>query len=63
MEKQYINLSEAAELLGIDRRTFKRILIRAKQEGRLNYTKLGRKILINKSKLEKYIDTTNKINY
>lgn len=63
MERQYINLSEAAELLGIDRRTFKKMLITAKQENKLNYTKLGRKILINKDKLIKYMDTTNKINY
>lgn len=52
-EKQFICLKEAAELLGISVGTMKKIIENA--EG-LAYTRLGRKILVNKDTLLKYMN-------
>lgn len=58
--KQFICLKEAAELLGINVQTMKKIVENA--EG-LAYTRLGRKILINKDALLKYMNEHTIIRY
>ena len=58
--KQFICLKEAAELLGISAGTMKKIIENA--EG-LAYTRLGRKILINKDNLLKYMNEHSIIRY
>ena len=59
IEKQYINLKETAELLGVHTQTAKKIL---NNDG-ISYTRLGRKILLNKEKLMEFINKTKNIRY
>lgn len=58
-KKEFVNKKEAAEMLGVDPRTMDKII---HAEG-FKYTRLGRKILINKSKLLEYMDTHKIIRY
>ena len=60
VEKKFVCMKEAAEILGVDSRTMKKILENA--EG-LPATRTGRKILINKDKLLQYMDKTTIIRY
>lgn len=60
VEKQFLCIKEAGQLLGVDSRTMKKILKGA--EG-LNYTRIGRKFLINKNKLLKYLDEHDIVKY
>lgn len=53
VEKQFVCMKEAAEILGIDSRTMKKILENAVD---LKWTRVGGKILINKDNLVKYFD-------
>ena len=46
IEKQFVCMKEAAQILGVDSRTMKKILENAVD---LNWTRVGGKILINKN--------------
>lgn len=59
MEKEYINLKEAAELLGVDIRTAKKII----QSNNFHYTRLKRRFLINKDELYDFIKKNQNIRY
>ena len=52
VEREFLCLKEAGQLLGVDYRTMKKILENA--EG-LNYTRIGGKVLINKNDLVQYM--------
>ena len=52
-EKQFLCLKEVAQILGLNVKTEKKIIENA--EG-LAYTRLGRKILVNKDTLLKYMN-------
>lgn len=54
VEKEFICMKEASQMLGINERTMKKILINNDNE--LHSTKVGGKILINKKRLLQYID-------
>ncbi len=56
----FICLKQASELIGLDTRTLKKILENTED---LHYTRIGRKIIIDKAELIDYIKTHRKINY
>ncbi len=57
VEKEFICMKEASQMLGINERTMKKILITNDSE--LHSTKVGGKILINKKRLLQYIDESS----
>lgn len=59
MEKLYLSLTEAAEVLGIDRKTMSKIV----HSQDFKYTRLGRKILINKQQMMEFLDEHQIIRY
>ena len=59
LEKEFLNLKEASETLGIDPRTMKKIMY---SEG-FKYTRLGRKVLINKAEMIKFLESHKIIRY
>lgn len=59
MEKEYINLKEAAELLGVDIRIAKKII----QSNNFHYTRLKRRFLIKKDELYDFIKKNQNIRY
>lgn len=59
IEKQYLNLKEVAQLLGVHTQTAKKII---NNDG-ISYTRLGRQILVNKQKLIEFMDNTKNIRY
>ncbi len=58
-KKEFVTMKEAAEILGIDPRTMSKI-VHAKD---FKYTRVGRKILINKVKMLEYMDNHKIIRY
>lgn len=60
MEKEFVCLTEGARVLGLDVKTFKKVLAGATG---LRTTRIGRKVLINKKKLVEYFDTHDIIRY
>lgn len=58
-EKKYINLNEAADILGVSRQTMSRITY-AKD---FPCTRLSRRVLINKEKMLEWLEKNKKINY
>ena len=56
IEKEFMCMKEAAQMLGINERTMKKILINNDNE--LSPTKIGAKILISKRKLLQYIENS-----
>lgn len=58
MEKKFICLKEAAQMLGLNERTMKQIII----NNDIHFTKLNGKILINKQRLLEFLDNNSKIN-
>lgn len=60
IEKKFMCLKEAAQTLGLDSRTAKKILINAKG---VNMVRTKRKILINTRDLMEYMSKTNIIRY
>lgn len=59
VEKEFICMKEAAQMLGINERTMKKVLVNNDNE--LHSTKVGGKILINKRRLLQYIDESSMI--
>lgn len=59
VEKEFICMKEAAQMLGINERTMKKVLVNNDNE--LHSTKVGGKILINKKRLLQYIDESSMI--
>lgn len=59
MEKLYLSLTEAADILGIDRKTMSKIV----HSQDFKYTRLGRKILINKQQMMDFFNTHQIIHY
>ena len=57
--KEFVNMKEAAEILGVNSQTMSKII---HAEG-FEYTRLGRKILINKDKMLKYMENHKNIRY
>ena len=57
-EKKYLNLKETAEQVGVNVQTMKKILENAEEK---LYTRINRKLLVDKDKLFKYIETHNNI--
>lgn len=60
IEKQFVCMKEAAQILGVDSRTMKKILENAVD---LNWTRVGGKILINKNNLVKYFEEHRTIRF
>lgn len=60
IQKEFLCMKEAGQLLGVDQRTMKKILENA--EG-LNYTRIGGKVLINKNELIQYMKEHSIIRY
>lgn len=58
-KKEFVNMKEAAEILGVNPQTMNKII---HAEG-FKYTRLGRKILINKSKMLEYMENHKIIRY
>lgn len=58
-EKIYINLNEAADILGVSRQTMSKITF-AKD---FPCTRLSRRVLINKDKMLEWLEKNKKINY
>ncbi len=58
-ERKFVCMKEAAEILGINVQTMKKILDSNVELA----TRLGRKILINKDKLMEYMENTSIIRY
>lgn len=54
VEKEFLCMKEASQMLGINERTMKKIL--TTNDNELHSTKVGGKILINKKRLLQYID-------
>ena len=57
--KQFVSMKEAAEILGVNPRTMSKII---HSEG-FEYTRLGRKIIINKEKMLEYMMNHKIIRY
>lgn len=58
IEKEFLCMKEAAQMLGINERTMKNIIV----NNNIHTTKLSGKILINKTKLLDFLDSNSKIN-
>ena len=58
IEKEFLCMKEAAQMLGINERTMKNIIL----SNDIHTTKLSGKILINKTKLLEFLDSNSKIN-
>lgn len=58
IEKEFLCMKEAAQMLGINERTMKNIIV----NNNIHKTKLSGKILINKTKLLDFLDSNSKIN-
>ena len=58
VEKEFLCLKEAAQMLGVNERTMKNIIV----NNDIHTTKLSGKILINKTKLLDFLDGNSKIN-
>lgn len=56
--KQFLCMKEAAKLLGVNVQTMRKILNNADEQ---LFTKLGRKLIINKDRLINYMNTHDKI--
>ena len=56
--KKYLKLKETAEQVGVNVQTMKKILENAEEK---LYTRINRKLLVDKDKLFKYIETHNNI--
>ncbi len=59
LEKEFVCMKEASQILGINPRTMKKILVN--NNDKIHSTKVGGKILINKKKLLQYINESNTI--
>ena len=59
MTKKFLNLKEAAEVVGVNPQTMKKIIA---SEG-FKYTRLGRKILINEDEMIDFFKTHKIIRY
>lgn len=57
IEKEFICIKEASQLLGVSEKTMKKILL----NNEIHTTKLSGKILINKNKLLAFLDTNSSI--
>lgn len=57
VEKQFICMKEAAQILGVNERTMKNIII----NNNLHYNKLNGKILINKNLLLEFLNNNRRI--
>lgn len=49
MEREFICLKEASQLLGVNEKTMKKVLLN--NSDKISFSKVGNKILINKQKL------------
>lgn len=59
MKKIYINLKEAAELVGVTPTTMKKVILSSD----IPYTRIKRKFLINQEELIYYLSEHKNINY
>jgi len=57
VEKEFLCMKEAAQMLGVNERTMKNII----RNNGLHATKLNGKILINKNKLLQFLDSNSRI--
>ena len=57
IEKEFLCMKEAAQMLGVNERTMKKIII----NNGIHATKLNGKILINKNKLLQFLDSNSRI--
>ena len=57
VEKEFLCMKEAAQMLGVNERTMKNIIMNNK----IHSTKLNGKILINKNLLLEFLNTNNRI--
>lgn len=57
IEKEFLCVKEAAQLLGVTERTMKNIIT----NNNIHTTKLSGKILLNKSKLLNYLETSSEL--
>lgn len=58
VEKAFLCMKEAAQMLGVNERTMKNII----SNNDIHATKLNGKILINKNKLLEFLENNSKIN-
>lgn len=58
VEKEFLCMKEAAQILGVNERTMKNIIV----NNDIHTTKLNGKILINKNRLLDFLDNNSKIN-
>ena len=58
VEKEFLCMKEAAQMLGVNERTMKNIIV----NNDIHTTKLHGKILINKNRLLDFLDNNSKIN-
>lgn len=59
-KQEYINLKQASEIFGLDSRTMKKIWLSTEE---LHFTRVGRKLLMNKAELIKYFAKKDNIKY
>lgn len=59
-QQEYINLKQASEIFGLDSRTMKKIWLGTEE---LHFTRLGRKLIMNKAELINYFARKDAINY
>ena len=58
VEKEFLCMKEASQMLGVNERTMKNIIV----NNDIHTTKLNGKILINKNRLLDFLDNNSKIN-